>query len=189
MRIITGKYKGRKLRVIDAPAVRPYTDRIKESVFSALGSDIIQARVLDLFAGSGSIGIECLSRGADFVHFNDFAKSSLATLKHNLKQLRIAPDCYQISQLKGETLIGQSVLDYDLIFLDPPFAYAHNELLARLSLLYFRTKPLLIFRYPAEYDLNVPAGLETKRHKQYGKSIVLFLERKDEQNRHLSGNV
>ena len=85
MRIISGKYRGKTLASFSGSAVRPTADRVKESLFNILSAEIYGASVLDMFCGSGSLGIECISRGASFVKFNDVSKDSIALLKKNLK--------------------------------------------------------------------------------------------------------
>ena len=85
MRIISGKYRGMKLTGFEGTEIRPTADRVKESLFNILYGRVAGTRVLDLFCGSGSLGIECLSRGAEFVHFNDISAESTSLLKKNLK--------------------------------------------------------------------------------------------------------
>ena len=88
MRIISGKYRGLKLAEFDGSDVRPTADRVKESLFNVLFGRVVGARVLDLFCGSGNLGIECLSRGAEIVHFNDISPASINVLKKNLARLK-----------------------------------------------------------------------------------------------------
>ena len=88
MRVISGKYRGLVLSEFKGMEIRPTADRVKESLFNILSFKVAGARVLDLFCGSGNLGIECLSRGADFVHFNDISRGSIAVLNKNLARLR-----------------------------------------------------------------------------------------------------
>ena len=89
MRVIGGRYRSRVLAEFPGEDVRPTSDRVKESLFNILALKLYGARVLDLFAGSGALGIECLSRGAKEVVFNDLSKDSLAILKKNLTMLKL----------------------------------------------------------------------------------------------------
>ena len=88
MRVVAGRYRGKKLLSPADDSVRPTTDRIKETVFNILQWEVEGARVLDLFAGSGALGIECLSRGAEEVVFVDKSPSSVALIKENLKGIQ-----------------------------------------------------------------------------------------------------
>ena len=92
MRIIGGKFRSRVLAEFKGDAVRPTADRTKEALFNILGVKVIGARALDLFAGSGALGLECLSRGAAETVFNDLSKDSIAILKKNLNTLKITPN-------------------------------------------------------------------------------------------------
>lgn len=85
MRIIGGKHRGRILAEFKGEEIRPTADRVKESLFNVLSREIAGARVLDLFCGSGALGLECLSRGAEEAVFNDCSKDSVAVLKANIK--------------------------------------------------------------------------------------------------------
>lgn len=123
MRIIAGTHRGKKLLEYYVDKTRPTTDRVKENVFNLLSNyiNINGIRVLDLFAGTGAYGIECLSRGAGYVHFNDHDTMAVNVIKKNLGQ--IWRNC---SVTKKDFL---SALDgnYDLIFLDPPYDSNYGE--------------------------------------------------------------
>ena len=128
MRIIGGKYKSRVLADFAGEAVRPTSDRAKEALFNILALKIYGARALDLFSGSGALGLECLSRGAKEVVFNDFVKDSLAILKKNLNTLKI-PVGEEVKLLNYDYLVAlESVRgQFDLIFLDPPYRFDYGE--------------------------------------------------------------
>ncbi|MCL2630753.1 MAG: 16S rRNA (guanine(966)-N(2))-methyltransferase RsmD [Firmicutes bacterium] len=121
MRIIGGKFKGRTLISPQGNAVRPTTDRIKEAIFNLVQNEVLGAKVLDLFSGSGAIGIEALSRGAKSVDFVDNAKISIDALSKNLEKVQgevsVVFRDYR-SALSDFALRGH---EYDLIFLDPPY--------------------------------------------------------------------
>ena len=85
LRVIAGTARGRRLRAVPGDITRPITDRTKESLFNIIGSDIVGAGFIDLFAGTGSVGIEALSRGAKYVRFVDFHQSAIQTVKSNLE--------------------------------------------------------------------------------------------------------
>lgn len=117
MRIISGSAGRRQIRVPGSVA-RPSTDRLREALFSILSDRVQDARVMDLFAGSGALGLECLSRGASSCFFVDRSKESEQVIKKNLKELNLmggSVSCRDVySSLKGGG-------DYDLIFADPPY--------------------------------------------------------------------
>ena len=118
LRVISGKYRGRIVETVQNTSIRPTTDRIKENLFNILMPYIHESKFLDLFCGSGNIGIEALSRGAAYVHFNDMQKTSIAILKKNLQYVT---DSYTITQFDYKNFLYQCKLQFDIIFLDPPY--------------------------------------------------------------------
>lgn len=117
MRVITGSARGRKLRTPDGMDIRPTTDNVKESVFNILQFDIEGRRVLDLFAGTGQLGIECLSRGARETVFVDRDITSVKIVKENLKACGFSAPVLQQDALSYLRSCGR----FDLIFVDPPY--------------------------------------------------------------------
>ncbi len=130
-RIIAGSLKGRHLSV--AEGTRPITDRVKRSLFDTLGDFIKDKKVLDVFAGSGSIGFEALSRGAAFVHFNDKSKTALELIKSSAIKLGVEQLRYSLSSLDYNKLLSRVNKDFDIIFLDPPFKLFHTLSLKKLQ--------------------------------------------------------
>lgn len=131
MRIIAGKHRGRTLSSFRGDAIRPTPDRVKESLFQILSPKIRGARVLDLFAGSGALGLECLSRGAADVIFNDASKDSLAVLEKNLRLMKESAKVYD---LDFRTLLSRVSGHFDLIFCDPPYKESYlKEILATVK--------------------------------------------------------
>lgn len=122
MRIISGKYKGKKLFSPNGEDVRPTQDKVKQAMFTKLQFDIAGAKVLDLFCGSGAIGIEALSRGAEKVVMNDKELSSIKIVKKNLSGLSENPI---ILNLDYKAVLEKLNEKFDLIFIDPP--YAHHQ--------------------------------------------------------------
>ncbi len=124
LRIYSGIYKGRRLKSASDPVVRPTTAKVKLSFFDIIQNDIREKIFLDGFAGSGNIGIEALSRGAEYVVFIDHLRESLKLLKHNLEKIKIPSDFYRI--IRGDfnrTIIHLSKDEFlfDIVFLDPPY--------------------------------------------------------------------
>lgn len=179
MRIIGGKFKSRVLAEFKGDAVRPTADRTKEALFNILGYGVRGARALDLFAGSGALGLECLSRGASEVVFNDLSKDSVAILKKNLASIKLSIG-EEVKVYTQDALLCLSRLTgkFDLIFIDPPYRLevgiealkriAKQELLAEDGVIVFeRDKPLGV-----EIE-----GLQVTDERKYGKAYLTFLKK------------
>ncbi len=130
MRVISGTAGGRKLHSPDGDAVRPTTDQVKEAIFNIIQFDLEGRRVLDLFAGSGQMGIEALSRGAREAVFTDSSRASIALVRENLR----------LCGLKGKVLLTDALQflqkggKFDIIFIDPPYdAGLYDDVLARIN--------------------------------------------------------
>ena len=137
IRIIAGDLKGRNIEVPKKAETRPTTDRVREAIFNSLYSlgAPTDCKVLDLFAGSGALGTEALSRGATFVTFVDHSKDAIKTIHSNLNQFqyRDKVELIRFDALKYlESLEASNNLAYDLVFLDPPFAFDDWDNLLRL---------------------------------------------------------
>lgn len=173
MRIITGKYKGLKLAKFEGYDIRPTADRIKESLFNILGEDIRGARVLDLFCGSGNLGIESLSRGALFVHFNDKSRDSIAVLKKNLAKIR--DNNYKIS-ISDYSLCLSQAGKFDIIFIDPPYSSDFGldalKIIGDKKLL--AEGGLAIFESEKSFSSDVPLTLFDER--KYGRTYLSFFK-------------
>lgn len=126
MRIIAGELRGRPLKSLKGDATRPTTDRVREALMSSLISlrtSFEGARVLDAFAGSGALGLEALSRGAAYVFFNEYSKEAVRIIQANLASLKIDTKRYRVRKGDAFTLPKCANQPYDLVFLDPPYAY------------------------------------------------------------------
>lgn len=121
MRIISGKYKGHQLVDFNADHIRPTTDRVKESMFNILMGNIEGARILDLFSGTGNLGLEALSRGAAEVVFVELNKRSIDILKKNIAKLKISETHQIINKDVLAFLKSYTGPAFDVIFADPPF--------------------------------------------------------------------
>lgn len=120
MRVITGSARGTVLRTLEGESVRPTTDKVKEAVFSAIQFEIEGRRALDLFAGSGQLGIEALSRDAESCVFVDADKNAVRIVKENLEKTKLA---FKANVMQTDSLAFLGVTDrvFDIAFLDPPF--------------------------------------------------------------------
>ena len=124
MRVIAGAYRGRRLKVPPGVRTRPTADRVREALFSILG-DVEDARVADLFAGSGALGIEALSRGAEHATFVEHDAGAVGVLKFNLAALGIVEgvETFEWDVPRWLSTVGGN-LDFDLVFVDPPYSSA-----------------------------------------------------------------
>ena len=122
MRIITGKFRGVRLDTLPGDETRPTSERVKEAVFSSIQFDITDRRVLDLFAGSGQLGLEALSRGSGDVTFVDASPDAVAIIKKNAEKCGVFPACrYAISAYRTYLRKCRGREPWDLIFIDPPY--------------------------------------------------------------------
>lgn len=128
MRIIAGRFRGRRLRAPEGSDTRPVADRVKESVFSSLAPHLAGARVLDLYAGAGSFGIEALSRGAESAVFVESGRTALTALRGNLDALALRPPEARVVARRVERFLEGEVGEYELVFCDPPWPLASADL-------------------------------------------------------------
>jgi 16S rRNA (guanine966-N2)-methyltransferase len=126
MRVIAGTHRGRPLKAPPGANTRPTSDRVRESLFSILGDRVQDARVLDLFAGSGALGLEALSRGAASVAFVDDDRAAIAAVEANLTALKSGAEVRRTDALRFLRTASQTGAQYDLIFLDPPYRLAER---------------------------------------------------------------
>lgn len=170
MRIIAGKYRGRVLASFENIGVRPTSDRVKESLFGILSPVMVGAKVLDLFAGTGNLGIECLSRGAAFVRFNDSSKQSVSVLKKNLSFVKETG--VVVTQMDFRTCLA-SPEQFDLIFLDPPYASDFGKEALKLIARGKLTKDGIAV-LENEGEAEEIEGLENYDTRSYGRTKLHF---------------
>jgi 16S rRNA (guanine966-N2)-methyltransferase len=172
MRVIAGTYGGRTLKAPPGDATRPTSDRVREALFSILGTRVQQARVLDLFAGSGALGLEALSRGAESVTFVDDAQPAIKTINHNLQALCAQADVRRGDALRFLSHASESGAQYDLVFLDPPYRQA-DRLARPLS----EALPAVLAPGAvavAESDRRAPLALDLalSDERRYGDTLI-----------------
>ena len=183
MRVITGSARGRRLKELEGMETRPTTDRVKEGLFSALQFDIEGRRVLDLFAGTGQLGIECLSRGAAFAVFVDQRRDAAALVRENLKATALS-DRARVMNGGALEFLAETRETFDLVFLDPPYASGLLDKVAeRLSAFdILNPRGIIVAEHPANHA--PPAArppVRLQRTYRYGK-IAVSLYRRIEQN-------
>jgi len=165
IRIIGGVWRSRLIKVIDAPGLRPTTDRVRETLFNWLGQKLDGLRCLDVFAGAGALGFEAVSRGASALTLIERDKAAFANLRANLSDLQSFPVDASINLVQGDGvgfLKRQANASWDLIFLDPPF----DDHLALESSIQEAGRVCdgsnggqIYFETPVEFDLIVLNGL------------------------------
>lgn len=180
MRIISGCRRGHKLHDFEGQDVRPTTDRVKEAVFNLIQTYIPGAEVLDMFAGSGALSFECLSRGADYAVILDKDKRSVDIIERNRRELRFEDRCSVINRSCFDYAEGCSK-QFDIIFLDPPynkgFIEPSLEVIVRKELL---TDDGIIVLESDNTDFRSDiSGLEIYRQKKYGRTYITIYKKKD----------
>lgn len=168
MRIIGGRFRGRTLAAFRGQEIRPTPDRVKESLFQILMPRLVGARVLDLFAGSGALGLESLSRGAREAVFNDASAESLAVLKKNLSALNVQAS---VTQKDFCACLKSAEGEFDIIFCDPPYRESFLQEICNLV----KEQALLseggIVVYESEREERAE-GFELLDERRYGRTRV-----------------
>jgi 16S rRNA (guanine966-N2)-methyltransferase len=186
MRVIAGSAGGIQLEV-PKRGVRPTMDRVKAAIFSSLADRVIDARVLDLFAGSGGLGIEALSRGAASALLVDHDRQAIDAITRNLKKVKLEAkarqqDVFEFLKRESERMRSDSLGEFDLIFADPPYEQMESGEFYTDKLLKDETLPKLLApdgifileKRPGE-TVSEPGQWQLLRQKTYGATEVIFL--------------
>jgi 16S rRNA (guanine966-N2)-methyltransferase len=174
VRVIAGRWGGRRLQAPPGRSTRPTSDRVREALFSVLGARVDGARVLDLYAGSGALGLEALSRGARDATFVDSAPAALRAVRANLEALGGAAEVVRSDARRFLVGASANARQYDLIFLDPPYRLA-GQLGRELS----EALPPVLARDAlviSESDRRTPLHIELPLHdeRRYGDTLIRF---------------
>jgi 16S rRNA (guanine966-N2)-methyltransferase len=180
LRIIAGAHKGRRLMAPPGLATRPLPDRIKQSLFDWLGQDFTGLNVVDCCAGSGSFGLEALSRGAAAVHCIEPGKHAIGALSANARALGNPPNL--VVHVRDFQHVLPKLQDMDLIFADPPFPWFQDEVDTLRELLEKCAAALaregrLVIRGERGHELPPFPGLRAKEQRFYGRSWVALLRK------------
>lgn len=173
MRIITGRAKGRRLVAPDTDRTRPATDRVREAVFSALGPWVEDADVLDLYAGSGSYGLEALSRGAATAIFVEKGRQAIEALRHNLDLVGLGGTI--VAQDVGAFLSAPGDRTYHLVFIDPPWdlgSDAVSEQLADIDAVLEPEGEVVVSRRHDDFALDPPSQWRVATDRRYGDTRI-----------------
>jgi 16S rRNA (guanine966-N2)-methyltransferase len=180
-RIISGKARGFHLQDVPGDITRPITDRVKEALFNIIASDMPGAIFLDLFAGTGSVGIEALSRGAEFVRFTDINWPAVKVIKANLEHTRLNANAEVIRIDAFQFLKQKRDRDFDYIFIAPP--QYHEMWIKALALLdanpdWLSTEGWIIVQIdPVEYQPQTLIHFQEFDQRRYGSTLLIFYDR------------
>ena len=178
MRIITGTSRGTRLESLPGDDTRPTSERVKEAIFSSLQFELQGRRVLDLFAGSGQMGLEALSRGADTCMFIDASREAMAYIKKNAEKTRLFDRSkFLVSDFR--TYIGKATGQFDLVFIDPPYALSVvGDAIRRLIEKDLLAPDAIIVAESGNDDIfggEIPAGIQVVKSARYSISYVHIL--------------
>ena len=180
LRVISGSARGRRLKTVSGDTTRPITDRVKESLFNILGPDIRGAVLLDLFAGTGAVGIEALSRGAEFVLFVDKNRLPVKIVRENLQTTGLAAKA-KVMQMDAFALLkGEVERPYDYIYIAPP----QYKQMWKQALLAVDECPKWLVEdgwtvvqiHPVEFEPVPLKNLVEFDRRQYGSTLLIFYE-------------
>ena len=181
-RIISGKARGIRLKMVPGDITRPITDLVKEALFNILGQDIEEASLLDLFGGTGTVGIEALSRGAAFCRFIDIHRAAIEVMKFNLELTRLKENA-QVVQADALRYLGRSAdRTFDYVFTAPPqykglWDRAMSALDANPD--WLNPESLVIVQIdPREHKELALEHLEQVEERKYGNTLLVFFELK-----------
>jgi len=178
MKVIAGIYKGRNIDTIKDSTTRPMMGIAREGIFNTLQFSFENADVLDLFAGSGSMGIEALSRGAKYVTFIDNSPDCIKQINKNLQEYK---NDYSVLKLDVSNYINEVASKYDIVFYDPPFEYVTEDINADISEIgnnLNKNAFIVIHRHSNSSSIVLPNDVELYKEKYYGQSKILILRKK-----------
>ena len=181
MRIVGGKFRGRALKGPSSDAIRPTADRLRESMFNILthayGDPVGDARVLDLFAGTGALGIEAMSRGARFALFVEDAAEARALIRENVESLAL-PGVTRLFR-RDATNLGDAkpIEPFDLVFCDPPYGhgFAERALASARAGGWLAPGAFVVVEETADASFAAPEGFEEIERRSYDNTQIIFL--------------
>ena len=174
MRVITGKARGVQLKTPDGMLTRPTTDRVKEARFSIIQFDIPTSRVLDLFGGTGQLGIEALSRGAKSAVFVDHQENACKLIRENLRRTRLEADG-KVVRADYLDYLRRCREQFDIVFLDPPYAevFLENALKCITEIDILQSGGIIVAERPLGKELPWEfEGFTRSRDYKYGKTLI-----------------
>lgn len=179
MRVITGTARGKRLITREGEAVRPTSEKVKEALYSVIQFQIEGRRVLDLFAGSGQLGIEALSRGAREAVFVDSSRESVNVVLKNLENCGLEENA-QVEQMDCTLYLAKKNEPFDLAFLDPPYRIGILQRALPMVAKQMNTGGIIVCENPADEEMPGSAGDFTRtRSYRYGKIVLTLYRHKD----------
>ncbi|MFN4227613.1 MAG: 16S rRNA (guanine(966)-N(2))-methyltransferase RsmD [Candidatus Ratteibacteria bacterium] len=181
MRVISGIYKGRKLKFIKNKDIRPTKDVVREAIFDTLREWIVDKKVVEIFAGSGILGIEAISHGAEKVIFIEKDKKGVEVIKENIKNLGIENKC---EILKGDCefeIEKLANIKYNLVIGDPPYEFSISKLqriiekIRKLNVL--KKDGIMVIEHNYKKEVPLIEGYEIIKKRKYGKTCLTYLRR------------
>jgi 16S rRNA (guanine966-N2)-methyltransferase len=181
MRIVGGEFRGRTLKSPSSQAIRPTSDKLRESIFNILmhayGDPISEARVLDLFAGTGALGCEAMSRGAKFALFVDEGAEARGLIRENVEKLSLTGTTKVFRRDAAKLGEIGAMEPFDLVFCDPPYGkgFAEQSLASALAGKWLAPSALIVVEEALRSEFKTPNGFEELERREYGDSEIIIL--------------
>ena len=178
IRIISGKYGGRQIKAPDTARTHPMGERIRNALFNSVGGEIRNAKVLDMFAGTGAVGLEALSRGAAFVTFVEKDRIAQKILSENITLLDVNNTTEIIRTSAANWLSTYQGETFDVIFADPPY---YDPQFSTVERLFDLLKPggLMVLSHPGRGEEPTKTGVVVVDNRSYGNAVLTFYRRAD----------
>lgn len=183
LRVIAGKAKGRKLKSVPGDTTRPITDRTKEALFNILAGDVVDSSWWDIFAGTGAVGIEALSRGATFARFSDSNRAPIETIRYNVEHCGFKPQAEIRRADAFAYLASRPDRTFEYIYIAPP---QYQDMWAKALELVDENSDwlsedgwVIAQIHPKEYNQLALENLEEFDQRKYGTTLLVFFERKE----------
>lgn len=182
MRVVAGKYRSRQLKSVKSNATRPTTDKNKENLFNMISPYLKGGNVLDLFAGSGGLGIEAISRGMDELYAVDKAYKAYAVVKENLASLGIAGHVYKMDYRKALEKFQEEHICFDLVLLDPPYGLKINQDIIKSLAMHGNLNygAIIVIEDLKEERLHFEAPFALIKERDFGITIMQIVEYRGE---------
>jgi len=178
VRLISGRFGGRKIEAPDNSRTHPMSERVRNALFNSIASDIEGVRVLDAFAGTGAVGFEALSRGAQSVVFVERDRIAQKILERNVATLAAQHECTIIRASVAAWCSTVDEQEFDIIFADPPY---HDTQLSTVHKLFDLLKPggLMVLSHPGRSEVLAKSGVVVVDNRSYGNANLTFYRRED----------
>ena len=180
MKIVAGKYKGRNILGFNIEGTRPTQDRVKENLFNIINEDIKDKVVLDLFAGSGNLGLEALSRDAKYVYFNDNNRKAIDIINKNINSMNI--DNCKVLNMNYKRVLNyfkDNNIKLDIIFLDPPYetSYIEQSIIIANEYNLLSENGMIICESNDLDKIIYPSNFKCTKEKKYGDKYIVIIEK------------